>query len=187
MTTWTNEGNREETGSTELSRYAPRDLTNSRDFGKELHEIESNQTLSMLDKYRAKKQLMRAVYTAKQQEISHHLDSFENYLLARKDVEARAITVEAQKAIMVLEKEQLAMMKEIGLAHSDQISDTLIQAGTMLTAKLEEIEASAMMPDIKAMTLKNVRRVWEKTNRRIMESVDTYMDELYEKEKRRVR
>ncbi len=31
------------------------------------------------------------------------LDFFESYLLARKDVEAKAITLEAQKAIMNLE------------------------------------------------------------------------------------
>ena len=44
-----------------------------------------------------------------------------------------------------------------------------------------------MLPEIKQMTLKNVRHVWNKTNTRIMESVDTYMDELYEKEKGRIR
>lgn len=128
---------------------------------------------------------MRAVYQAKQMEISHHLDSFENYLLARKDVEEKSIALEAQKAITVLEKEQLEMMKELGLSHSDEISDTLIKAGNMLTSKLQEVEESSMKDDIKKMTLDHVRRVWEKTNERIMQSVDTYIDDLYEKEKKR--
>ncbi|TVR34678.1 MAG: hypothetical protein EA404_02105 [Spirochaetaceae bacterium] len=170
-----------------MERYTPRDLTDSKDFTRELHRIDSNQTLTLLDKYRYRKQLMRAVFSAKQKEISHHLDSFENYLLARKDVEGKTITLEAQKAIMYLEKEQLQMMKEIGLAHSEEISNTLIKAGRMLTTKLMEIESSEMLDEIKSMTLKNVRRVWEKTSDRVMKSVDTYMDELYEKEQRRLR
>ncbi|MFP4613817.1 MAG: hypothetical protein ACLFM5_10525 [Spirochaetaceae bacterium] len=182
MSGWTNN---EPTERKELERYTPRDLTDSKDFTRELHSIDSNQTLTLLDKYRYKKQLMRAVYQAKQMEIRHHLDSFENYLLARKDVEEKSIALEAQKAITVLEKEQLEMMKELGLSHSDEISDTLIKAGTMLTNKLEEIEKSEMKDDIKKMTLDHVRRVWEKTNERIMQSVDTYIDDLYEKEKKR--
>ncbi|TVQ34853.1 MAG: hypothetical protein EA384_17060 [Spirochaetaceae bacterium] len=188
MGTWIEED--EERNASELApteRYQPRDLTNAKDFTRELRTIDSNQTLTLLDKYRYKKQLMRAVFTAKQKEIGHHLDSFENYLLARKDVEAKTITLEAQKAIMYLEKEQLEMMKQIGLAHSEEISNTLIKAGRMLTAKLLEIESSEMLDEIKGMTLKNVRRVWEKTSDRVMKSVDTYMDELYEKEKRRLR
>ncbi len=187
MGTWVIE---DEGGGNELQpmeKYTPRDLTDSKDFSRELRNIDSNQTLTVLDKYRYKKQLMRAVFSAKQKEISHHLDSFENYLLARKDVEGKTITLEAQKAIMYLEKEQLQMMKDIGLAHSEEISNTLIKAGSMLTTKLTEIEASDMLDEIKAMTLKNVRRVWEKTSDRVMKSVDTYMDELYEKEKRRLR
>lgn len=185
MSTWTNrEGG---TGkSREISRYMPKDLTNAADFSRELSSIDSNPALTPVDKYKYKKQLMRAVYLAKKKEINHHLDSFENYLLARKDVEAKSITLEAQKAIMELEKDQLQMMKEIGLSHSGEISDTLIKAGNMLTVKLQEIENSTMLPEIKKMTLENVRKVWDKTSNRIMESVDTYMDELYEKERRRL-
>ncbi len=179
------ENTREE--HSELARYAPKDLTNRQDFTRELHNIESDQTLTSLDKHRYKKQLMRAVFTAKQKEITHHLESYENYLLARKDVEAKAITLEAQKAIMSLEKEQLEMMKEIGLSHSEEISNTLIKAGRMLTAKLHEVENSEMLADIKQLTFRNVKQVWDKTNARIMESVDTYMDELYEKERTRPR
>lgn len=182
MSSWTNPDSSERT---ELERYTPRDLTDSKDFTRELHSIDNNQTLTLVDKYRYKKQLMRAVYHAKQKEISHHLDSFENYLLARKDVEEKSIALEAQKAITILEKEQLEMMKDLGLSHSDEISDTLIKAGNMLTNKLEEIEQSTMKEDIKKMTLDHVRRVWEKTNERIMQSVDTYIDDLYEKEKKR--
>lgn len=181
MSTWSNEKSQ----SKEVERYTPKDLTNSREFTQELHKINANQTMSVVDKYRARKQLMRAVFAAKQQEISHHLDSYSNYLLARKDVEAKSISLEAQKAILVLEQEQLKMMKEMGLTHADEISDTLFKAGTMLTTKLEEVEESTMEPSIKIMTLKNIRHVWEKTNARIMESVDTYMDELREKEQRR--
>ena len=55
----------------------------------------------------------------------------------------------------------------------------------MLTNKLQEIEHSEMTDEIKKMTLDHVRRVWEKTNERIMQSVDTYIDDLYEKEKKR--
>ena len=73
----------------------------------------------------------------------------------------------------------------LGLAHSEEISNTLIKAGRMPTTKLLEIESSAMLDEIKTMTLKNVRRVWEKTRDRVMKSVDTCMDELYEKGKRR--
>lgn len=79
----------------------------------------------------------------------------------------KSITLEAQKAITVLEKEQLEMMKELGLSHS------------------EEIEESSMKPEIKKMTLSHVRTVWDKTNQRIMQSVDTYIDDLYEKERKR--
>ncbi|ORC37394.1 hypothetical protein B4O97_04170 [Marispirochaeta aestuarii] len=178
MGTWSNE----KSENRDIQRYAPKDLTNSTEFTKELHSINSNQTLTVLDKHRSKKQLMRAVFAAKQQEISHHLDSYSNYLLARKDVEAKSIALEAQKAIMVLEKEQLKMMKEMGLSHTDEIAETLMKAGLMMTEKLKEVEESRMEAEIKLMTLTNIRRVWDKTNSRIMESVDTYMDELWEKE-----
>lgn len=181
MGTW-NENMQEANGNGALERYERKDLTNAREFTRELHAINTNQTLSTLDKYKYKKQLMRTVFIAKQQEINHHLESFENYLLARKDVEAKSITLEAQKAIMVLEKQQLEMMKAMGLSHSDEISETLIQAGNMLGDKLSKVEESAMPPEIKVSTIKNIRQVWDKTNRRIMESVDTYMDELYAKE-----
>ena len=187
MGTWTHDNRPEANEDAALARYTPKDLTNARDFTRELHSIDTNQTLTALDKYRYRKQLMRSVFAAKQKEIAHHLDSYENYLLARKDVESKTITLEAQKAIQRLEQEQLQMMKEIGLAHTNEISDTLIKSGTMLTAKLDEIESSGMLPEIKQMTLTNVRHVWNKTNTRIMESVDTYMDELYEKEKGRIR
>jgi hypothetical protein len=187
MATWDNEDQALSDELRALEKYSPKDLTNTREFTREVRRIDTDQTLTAMDKYRYKKQLMRAVFMAKQKEISHHLDSFENYLLARKDVEAKTITLEAQKAIMYLEKEQLQMMKDIGLSHSEEISNTLIKAGTMLTSKLEEIEESGMRPEIKTLTLKNVRHVWEKTNARIMESVDTYMDELYEKERKRLR
>jgi predicted GIY-YIG superfamily endonuclease len=182
MSTWNTEHQQGE-GEKALERYERKDLTNSRQFTRELHAINSNQTLTVLDKYRYKKQLMRTVFIAKQQEINHHLESFENYLLARKDVEAKSITLEAQKAILVLEKQQLEMMKAMGLSHSDEISETLIAAGNMLTGKLLKVEESDMAPEIKASTIKHIRKVWEKTNNRIMESVDTYMDELYEKER----
>jgi hypothetical protein len=176
----------QEENQSALEKYTPRNLTDQKDFSKELREIEHNQTLSMLDKYKARKQLMRAVFQAKQQEVAHHLESFENYLLARKDVEAKSITLEAQRAIMTLEQEQLNMMKEMGLSHSEEISSTLIDAGNKLTEKLQEVEESSMKPEIKQQTMKNVWSVWEKTNKRIMDSVDTYIDELYEKEKRKL-
>ena len=182
MAEWTDDTRSE---GHELAKFERKDLTNSKDFTRELHDIDGNQTLTLMDKYRYKKQLMRAVYTAKQQEISHHLDSFESYLMARKDVVEKSIALEAQKAITVLEKEQLEMMKELGLSHSEEISNTLIKAGNMLTAKLQEIEESSMKPEIKKMTLSHVRTVWEKTNQRIMQSVDTYIDDLYEKERKR--
>lgn len=187
MATWSRDQENVDMSENALQKYSPRDLTNSRDFSRELRDIDSNQTLTTMDKYRYRKQLMRAVFLAKQKEIAHHLDSYENYLLARKDVESKTITLEAQKAIMVLEQQQLDMMKEMGLAHSDEIASTLIKAGNMLTRKIEEIQDSSMLPEIKTMTLKNVRHVWEQTNQRILESVDTYMDELYEKERRRIR
>jgi len=168
-----------------VAKYAPKNLTDPSDYQNELREIESNQALSVLDKYKAKKQLMNAVMQAKQQEINHHLDSYENYLLARKDVEARSISLEAQKAIMRLETEQLQMMKDLGLSHAQELADTLIEADKMLTRKLREIEESDINPEIKTSTLKNVMHVWEKTRNRILESVDTYIDELYEREKNR--
>ena len=169
----------------ELREYSPRNLTDEKDFAKELRAIDTNQTLTVWDKYKSKKQLMRAVFFAKQKEINHHLDSFENYLMARKDVEAKAITLEAQKAIMHLEKDQLELMKDMGLSHTEEITSTLIKAAEMLTLKLEEVRRSHIQPEIKKMTVNNIRKVWEKTNSRILESVDTYMQELYEREKER--
>jgi len=177
MGNWAIENN----NSGALEKYTPRDLTNQKDFARELQNIDNNQTLTIMDKYKSKKQLMRAVYTAKQDEINHHLDSFQNYLLARKDVESKTIALEAQKAIMILEKDQLQLMKDIGLSHLDEISNTLIKAGTMMTQKLLEVQDAPMEPDIKQMTMENIRTVWTKTNMRIMENVDTYMDELQQR------
>lgn len=145
------------------ARYAPKDITNTRDIALELQRIDATPALTTLDKYRYKRQLMRVVFRAKQREIDHHLDSYENYLLARKDVEARSIALEAQKAIMQLEQDQLEMMKQIGLTHSNEVGNTLLQAGHMLTAKMREIESADLLPEITQQTLSNVRRVWEPT------------------------
>lgn len=183
MGTWTGKSDYE---TDALERYTPKDITNAKDFSREIQQIENNQALTMVDKYKYKKQLMRAVFQAKQEEVSHHLDSFENYLMARKDVEAKTIALEAQKAIMTLEREQLEVMKNLGLSHTDEISNTLIKSGTMLTGKLREVEASDMDMDIKKMIMGNIRMVWDKTNSRILENVDTYMDELYAREKARI-
>ena len=169
-----------------LARYTPKDITNSKDVTKELQQIERDQSLTIVDKYKYKKQLMRSVFSAKQMEISHHLDSYENYLLARKDVESKTIALEAQRAIMVLEKEQLRLMESLGLSHTDEISSTLIRAGEMLTAKLNELADSVIDEEIKKSICRNIRSVWDKTNMRILESVDTYMDELQSKEKARI-
>ena len=57
MSGWTNQDPAERK---ELQRYTPRDLTDSKDFTQELHSIDNNQTLTLLDKYRYKKQLMRS-------------------------------------------------------------------------------------------------------------------------------
>jgi hypothetical protein len=181
MTGWTHELN--DVGA--LQKYSPTDLSDPRDFEKQLQGIDNNQSLTVLDKYKQKKQLMRAAFIVKQQEINHHLDSFENYMLARKDVEAKSITLEAQKAIMHLEREQLALMDKLGLTHSEEISDTLIKAGTLLTQKLEEVRKAKIEPEIKKMTMNNIRTIWEKTNKRILDSVDLYMDELQARERGR--
>ena len=165
-----------------LQKYAPKDITNIKDFNKEVSVIENNNNLSITDKIKYKRNLMKAVFRAKQQEIDHHLDSFENYLLAKKDVEAKAITKEAQEAIMRIEHEQLKMMEDIGLTNTQEISNTLIKAAEMLTQQLEVVENSNLKPDIKEMTLKNIRKVWDKTNDRILNSVDSYIDELHKKE-----
>ncbi|RKX83655.1 MAG: hypothetical protein DRP70_14455 [Spirochaetes bacterium] len=162
----------------------PKDITDDRNFTTELQKIQNNQALGFMDKFTAKRQLMKSVLQAKQQEINHRLDSYNNYLLAKKDVEAKAITLEAQKAIMALEHQQVQMMKELGLDHSDEVSDTLIKAGTMLQKKLDEVATSPMSDTLKEQTVGNIRRVWDRTNAKIMTSLDSYMDELEEKERR---
>ncbi len=187
MDTWTGGIHSADSEHRSIERYAPKDLTNQQDFARQLREIDSDQTLTSVDKYRYRKQLMRAVFMAKQKEINHHLDSYENFLLAKKDVESKTIALEAQKAIMRLEEEQLSLMKDIGLSHTQEIADTLSRASAMLNDKLVEIGESELMPDIKQMTLTNVRRVWERTIARVTESVDTYMDQLYQKERTRLR
>ena len=64
---------------------------------------------------------------------------------------------------MQLEQDQLEMMKQIGLTHSNEVGNTLLQAGHMLTAKMREIESADLLPEITQQTLSNVRRVWEPT------------------------
>jgi hypothetical protein len=181
MASWTNENNDEKSA---VAKYMPRNITNTNEFSEELRRIENNQSVGFVDKYKFKKQLMRTYFMAKQKEIDGYLDTFENYLLAKKDVEVKSITLEAQKSIMALEKEQLEVMKKMGLSHTDEISNTLIKSGNMLTEKLEEVEKSDMRDDIKKMTIDNIRSVWNKANQRILDNVDTYMDELYEKERK---
>lgn len=165
-----------------LMTSGPKDIADDRNLTREIQQIEMNMALSVLDKFKAKRQLMKSVHQAKLLEINHRLDSYGNYLMAKKDVEAKAITLEAQKAIMTLERQQVQMMKDLGLDHSDEVSDTLIKAGNMLQRKLNEVVESPMSEEIKKNTLDNIRRVWDRTNSRIMDSLDSYMDELYEKE-----
>ena len=47
-----------------LAKYSPKDLTNTQDFSRELRAIDTDQTLTAVDKYRYRKQLMRAVFVA---------------------------------------------------------------------------------------------------------------------------
>ena len=165
-----------------LMTQGPRDIADERNLTREIQQIEMNPSLNIVDKFKAKRQLMKSILHAKQQEINHRLDSYGNYLMAKKDVEAKAITLEAQKAIMTLERQQVQLMKDLGLDHSDEVSDTLIKAGNMLQQKLDEVRVSTMSDEIKQVTLSNIRRVWDRTNSRIMDSLDSYMDELYRKE-----
>ena len=92
MAGWAKQYEHSKDEHSKLARYAPKDLTNRQDFTRELHNIESDQTLTSLD-----------------------------------------------------------------------------TAGRMLTAKLEEVENSEMLPDIKKLTFRNVKQVWDKTNARILE------------------
>lgn len=174
-----------ESSSRPIDKYMPRDLSDQREISLQLSRVDNDQSLSLLDRWNFKKQLVRAYMQAKQQDISHQLETYENFLLARKDVEAKAIAQQAQNAIMHLEKQHIEMMAQVGLSNSEDISNTLIDAGRRLTKKLEEIADSDMTPEIKKMTTENVRKIWEKTNNRIMESVNTYIDELHDREKGR--
>ena len=47
------------------------------------------------------------------------------------------------------------------------LSNTLIKAGEMLTDKMQMVQDSPMGPEIKIMTLENIRKVWDKTKIRI--------------------
>ena len=158
---------------------------NKKDFSRELSEINNNHEISFVDRYNAKKLLVRTYMQAKQKEINNYLDTYENYLLAKKDVEGKAIALEAQKAILNLEKEQREMMGEIGLSNTEEIANTLIKSGKLLTDKINEVNKSDMDSEIKTNTLKNIRSIWDKTNERIMGSVDTYIDELAEREQQK--
>lgn len=168
-----------------VAKYSPKDITNKKDFSRELNEIDNNREISFFDRYSAKKQLVRTYMLAKQKEIDNYLDTYVNYLLAKKDVESKAIALEAQKAILNLEKEQREMMSEIGLSNTEEIANTLIKSGTLLTDKINEVNSSNMDIEIKKNTLKNIRSIWDKTNERIMGSVDTYIDELSDRERRK--
>ncbi len=175
--------NNDDDKSRSVEKYLPKKITNSKEMISELQIIDSNPALSFIDKHKFKKQIMRTFFLAKQQEIDGYLDSFENYLLAKKDVEAKAIALEAQKAVMRIEKEQLDVMKNMGLSHAGEIADTLIKSGEMLTEKLKEVRESKMVANIKKSVVSNIRNIWDKTNKRIIESVDTYMEELHSHEK----
>ena len=171
-------GNNKENNAVMLKNGAV-DIVDQRNFARELQSIENNQAMGFTEKYKAKRQLMKSVLTAKQLEINHRLESYQNYLLAKKDVEAKSISLEAQKAVLQLEKQQIQMMKDLGLDHSAEISNTLIKAGNLLTEQLNEAANSRMEDEVKAMTIENIRKVWNRTNEKIMESLDTYMEELY--------
>ncbi len=54
--------------------------------------------------------------------------------------------------------------------------------GLLFTLIFLEVQNAPIEPEIKQMTMENIRTVWTKTNMRIMENVDTYMDELQQKE-----
>jgi hypothetical protein len=108
MSTWSGTADRTETEA--LARYTAKDITNSKDLGKELSQIERDQSLNFVDKYKQKKQLVRTALIAKQ---------------------------------------QLDLMKSLGLSHSDEIAATLIRSGELLTSKIREVNASDMEEDIK--------------------------------------
>jgi hypothetical protein len=163
--------------------YKATNIVNPKDFSNELRNIENNQSLSFFDRAKAKKQLINTYLAAKQKEIDGHLDTFEKFLLAKKDVETKAITQEAQKAIMKIENENLKVMQDLGLSQAVEMAGTLIKSGTMLTEKLKEVKKSTMTPEIKKITMDQIREIWNKTNTRIRDSVDTYMTELTEKER----
>jgi hypothetical protein len=51
--------------------------------------------------------------------------------------------------LALIAKQQLDLMKSLGLSHSDEIAATLIRSGEMLTSKIREVNASDMEDDIK--------------------------------------
>mgnify|MGYP003563560871 CR=1 FL=1 len=183
---WTSRGDGETAISKEvLDRYSPQNITDNKDLARQLREIEMNPGLGIVAKINAKRTLFKGVTQAKQMELHHHLESYENYLMARKDVEAKAISQEATRAILMLEMQYIQIMDSLGLEQNERLMDSLKKSGEMFTRKLEELSESDMLPELKVGIQQDYQAIYDKAKARIMASLDDYMNELSSKEGRR--
>lgn len=186
MSNWSKNSSEEREALVEVNKnWAPKKITDQEDLQRSLQDIEMNQAMNVVDKMKAKRQLFKSVFEAKQMELRHNMESYRNYLLARRDVEAKAITLEASKAITIIEGQFFTMMDEIGLVQDSKHMDTLRKAGEMYTTKLSELDDSPMLPQLKVQLQKQYQDIYDKTVARINGSLDEYIDELRRRDGRR--
>ena len=160
---------------------APQNGANQRDsFQAELalSEIDKIQNLTYLERRKLKKQIIKQFYEAREKEIEQRLELFRATLLAKKDMELKKIAMDAQNAILGLEKDHTELMADLGIRAHTEISEMLLTLGQITTKNLDAVRKAEIDDDLKAEVVGGIKTSFTKIYKRIMEGVDAYVEDI---------
>jgi len=143
-----------------------------------LSEIDKIQNLTYLERRKLKKQIIKQFYEAREREIEQRLELFRATLLAKKDMELKKIAMDAQNAILGLEKDHTELMADLGIRAHTEISEMLLTLGQITTKNLDAVRKAEIDDDLKAEVVGGIKTSFTKIYKRIMEGVDAYVEDI---------
>ena len=148
----------------------------------QIKEIRNNNDLSVLDKRKLIKQIVRGFHEARGDEIEQTIDLYYKTLIARKDVAEKSITLDAQKDLSQLDQEHTKVLGQMGIQIHGAISDLFNELGEITTKKLKELMEREINDDLREILYEGIMNSFRKTYKKIEDGLDTYIEELKEKE-----
>ena len=93
-------------------------------------------------------------------------------------MELKKIAMDAQNAILGLEKDHTELMADLGIRAHTEISEMLLTLGQITTKNLDAVRKAEIDDDLKAEVVGGIKTSFTKIYKRIMEGVDAYVEDI---------